>query len=178
MNPGKEGTLIWVGRVVKTQGIKGHVKVLSSGEGATTFPLGSTAYLKNGKGMKKSLTVASSRPHQQMTILGFREVQRIEEAQELVGCSLYIKPENLPRLSADEFYWYQLQGLEVKTEKGKILGRLEEIVPTGSNDVFVVRKDHEECLIPATDEVVVRVDLEGRTLVIRPMEGLLSEDDL
>jgi ribosomal 30S subunit maturation factor RimM len=44
--------------------------------------------------------------------------------------------------------------------------------------VFVVRKDHQECLIPATDEVVVHVDLEGQTMVIRPLEGLLPEDDL
>jgi 16S rRNA processing protein RimM len=178
MTPDKDKTMVWVGRVVKTQGIRGYVKVLSSGEGVAAFPRGSTAYLKNRKGMEKSLTVASSRPHQKMMILGFREVQRIEEAQELVGCSLYIAPGNLPVLSADEFYWYQLQGLEVKTEKGKYLGRLEEIVPTGSNDVFVVRKDLEECLIPATDEVVVHVDLEGRTMIVRPIEGLLAEDDL
>jgi 16S rRNA processing protein RimM len=178
MTPNPGSTRVLVGRVVKTQGIKGQVKVLSSGEGAGALPVGSTVYLTNGKGMEKSLTVESSRPHQKMTILAFREVQRIEEAEELVGCSLYLAPENLPTLSADEFYWYQLQGLEVKTEKGKSLGRLEEIVPTGSNDVFVVRKDHGEFLIPATDEVVVHVDLKSKVMVVRPIEGLLSEDDL
>jgi len=146
MTPDMEGTLVWVGRVVKTQGIRGQVKVLSSGEGAAAFPVGSITYLKNNKGIGKSLTVASSRPQRQMTILGFREVQRIEDAEELVGCSLYVPPENLPTLSADEYYWYQLQGLDVKTEKGKFLGKLEEIMPTGSNDVFVVRKDREEFL--------------------------------
>lgn len=178
MTPKPERTLVLVGRVVKTQGIKGAVKILSSGEGAAALPSGSTVYLTNGKGMEKSLTVESSRPHQQMTVLAFREVRRIEEAEELVGCSLYLEPENLPTLSDDEFYWYQLQGLEVKTEKGKFLGRLEDIVPTGSNDVFVVRKDHGEFLIPATDEVVVHVDLKSKTMVVRPIEGLLSEDDL
>jgi 16S rRNA processing protein RimM len=118
MTPKPERTLVLVGRVVKTQGIKGHVKILSSGEGAAALPAGTTVYLTNGKGMERSLTVESSRPHQQMTVLAFREVQRIEEAEELVGCSLYLEPENLPALSDDEFYWYQLQG-EVKTEKGK-----------------------------------------------------------
>ena len=102
----------------------------------------------------------------------------MEEAEELVGCSAYVAQESLPPLPADEFYWYQLRGLRVKTEEGKFLGRLEEIMRTGSNDVFVVRKDQKECLIPATDEVVVRVDLEGKTMVIRPLEGLLPEDDL
>ncbi len=178
MTPEPERTLVLVGRVVKTQGIKGQVKVISSGEGAAALPAGSTVYLTKGEGMEKLLTVDSSRPHQQMTILAFREVRRIEEAEDLVGCSLYLEPENLPALSDDEFYWYQLQGLEVKTEEGKFLGRLEEIVPTGSNDVFVVRRDHGEFLIPATDEVVVRVDLKRKTMVVRPIEGLLSEDDL
>ena len=58
------------------------------------------------------------------------------------------------------------------------MGILEEILPTGSNDVFVVRKDGREVLIPATDEVVVRVDLREKIMVIHPLEGLLSEDDL
>jgi 16S rRNA processing protein RimM len=55
---------------------------------------------------------------------------------------------------------------------------LEEIMPTGSNDVFVVRRDAQEVLIPATDEVVVQVDLQGKTMVIRPLKGLLPKDDL
>ena len=172
-----EESLVWVGQVVKTQGIKGQVRVSSAGEGAATFGVGSIVYLKNDKGMKKSLTVASSRPHRQMTILSFQEVKRMEEAEELVGSSAYVAQESLPALAADEFYWYQLRGLQVKTEEGRFLGKLEEIVPTGSNDVFVVRKDHQECLIPATDEVVVHVDLEDKTMVIRPLEGLLPEDD-
>jgi 16S rRNA processing protein RimM len=173
-----EDSLVWVGQVVKTQGVKGQVRLFSSGERGATFSVGSVVYLKNNKGMKKSLTVESSRPHRQMTILAFREVQRKEEAEELVGSSAYVARESLPVLGADEFYWYQLRGLQVKTEEGRFLGNLEEIFPTGSNDVFVVRKDHQECLIPATDEVVVHVDLEGQTMVIRPLEGLLPEDDL
>jgi len=173
-----EESLVLVGQVVKTQGIKGQVKVASSGEGAAAFAAGAIVYLKNDRGRKQSLTVESSRPHRQMTILAFREVQRIEEAEELVGCSVYVLPENLPVLPADEFYWYQLRGLQVKTERGTFLGTLEEIMPTGSNDVFVVRKNHQECLIPATDEVVVQVDLKGKTMVIRPLEGLLPENDL
>lgn len=173
-----EDDLVFVGRVVKTQGIKGQVRVSSAGEGAAAFAAGTIVCLKNDKGLKKYLTVASSRPRRQMTVVGFREVQRMEEAEELLGCSAYVAQKSLPDLPADEFYWYQLCGLQVKTEEGRFLGRLEEIVPTGSNDVFVVRKDHQECLIPATDEVVVRVDLDGKTLVIRPLEGLLPEDDL
>ena len=78
----------------------------------------------------------------------------------------------------DEFYWYQLQGLRVKTEDGIYLGILEEVIPTGSNDVFVVRKEGKEILIPATDEVVARINPQEKLMVIHPLEGLLPEDDL
>jgi 16S rRNA processing protein RimM len=128
--------------------------------------------------MKRSLTVHSSRFQGKFIILSFREIKRVEEAAELVGDSVYVSKEILAALPPDEFYDYQLRGLTVKTEGGVLLGILEEIIPTGTNDVFVVRKEGREVLIPATDEVVVRVDLREKVLVVHPLEGLLAEDDL
>lgn len=178
MTSAMEDSLIWVGRVVKTQGIKGQVRVSSPGGEITTFSRGKVVYLGNRQGVKKPLTVHSSRPHRQGIILCFEEIRRVEEAAELVGCSVYVPQESLEALPPDEFYEYQLLGLQVKTESGIFLGILEEIMPTGSNDVFVVRKNGQEVLIPATDEVVVQVDLQDKVMVIHPLEGLLSENDL
>jgi 16S rRNA processing protein RimM len=174
----KEDALLWVGKVVKTQGIKGEVRVLTGGENAGTFREGNAVYLEDGQGRRKTLTVQSSRLHRRLTIISFREIKRIEEAEELVGCSVFINKENLQDLPPDEFYWHQLIGLQVRTEEGLDVGTLEEVFSTGSNDVFVVRKKGQEVLIPATDEVVRKIDLDGKTLVIRPLEGLLPEDDL
>ena len=113
-----------------------------------------------------------------MTVLAFHEVQSIEEAQKLIGCSVYVNKADLNPLPPDEFYWYQLRGIRVETEDGNFLGILEEVIPTGSNDVFVVRKEEKEILLPATDEVVARVNLQEKVMVIHPLEGLLPEDDL
>ena len=171
-------SLVWVGRIVKTRGIRGEVKISSPGGGIAAFSGGKTVYLENRQGVKSGFTVHSSRLQGNFVILSLREIKRVEEAAEWVGGSVYVPEENLEALPPDEFYAYQLRGLTVKTEGGALLGILEEILPTGSNDVFVVRKDGREVLIPATDEVVVRVDLREKIMVIRPLEGLLSEDDL
>ena len=146
-----EDSLLWVGRIVKTQGIKGQVRLFASGEGGGgTFPKGTIVYLKDPKGTReKQVTVKSSRPRHPFTILGFHEIQRIEEAQEWVGCSAFIAKEGLAELPPDEFYAYQLLGLQVKTEQGAPLGILEEIIPTGSNDVFAVRKEGREITMPS-----------------------------
>lgn len=173
-----ENSLLLVGRVVKTQGIKGHVRVFSFGEGTATFCRGKTIYLKNAQGVVTPFTIESSRAHRQLTILAVQGVNRIEEARELVGCLIYLPKDSLEELPADEYYWHQLIGLKVKTERGTFLGTLERIFSTGSNDVFVVQGGNGEILIPATDEVVLQVDLKGGFLVIRPLEGLLARDDL
>ena len=175
-----EDSRLWVGRIVKTQGIKGQVRLFSSGEGGGgAFPKGTLVYLKDPQGTRKrQVTVASCRVRHPFTILGFQEIQRIEEAQEWVGCSAFIARESLAALPPDEFYAYQLLGLQVKTDQSVLLGVLEEIIPTGSNDVFVVRKDGQEVLLPATDEVVLRVDVAKREMTVRLLEGMWPEDDI
>ncbi len=175
-----EESLLWVGRIVKTQGIKGEVRLFSSGEGSSgALPKGTVVYLQDPQGTrKKQVTVASSRVRHPFTILGFQEIQRIEEAQEWVGCSAFIARESLAALPPDEFYAYQLLGLQVKTDQGVPLGILEEIIPTGSNDVFVIRKEGREILLPATDEVVLRVDIAKKEMTVRVLEGLWPDDDI
>lgn len=170
--------LVWVGRIVKIQGAKGEVRIHLSEGGTDTFYKGNRVSVEDARGVRKTFTVKSSRSKSQLTIVSFQEIHSREEAQDLVGCQVFVAEESLHPLPPDEFYWHQLRGLRVQTEKGDDLGILEEIIPTGSNDVFVVRKDGREVLIPATDEVVARVDLREKIMTIRPLEGLLPENDL
>lgn len=65
-------------------------------------------------------------------------------------------------------------GLEVWTTEGELLGKIARILPTGSNDVYVVPSRHGELLIPAIEDVVKSVDLEKGCVVIELIEGLLQ----
>ncbi len=173
-----EDRLLWVGRLVKTQGIKGEVRVFSPGGEALAQSRGKVVYLEDREGNRKAFTVAASRPLREFTVLAFQEIHSIEQARKLIGSSVYVSEANLSALPADEFYWFQIRGLRVETGEGRFLGILEEVFPTGSNDVFVVRKEGKEILLPATDEVVARVNLKEKVMVVNPLEGLLPEDDL
>ena len=176
MTVAMDDSLVWVGRVVKTQGIRGQMRV-SSGD-LKTFSRGRKLYVKNQEGGVRIFTVESSRLRKEVLVLSLAGVKKIEEAEQLLGCSVYVQKEDLEALPPDEFYWHDLRGLRVNTEEGAFLGTLEEVLATGSNDVFVVKKNGKEILIPATDEVVVRVDPREKIMTIRLLEGLLPEDDV
>lgn len=155
-----------IGKVVKAHGLKGHLKVLPYGETFSTLSAEEkiTANLPDGTSL--TLTVAEISPHQKTFLLISREIGTVEEAHRLVGAELCVPESRLPPTAPDEFYWYQLIGLEVVNTEGQKLGTLEEIIETGSNDVYVVRRGKEEILVPAIEEVVLDVDLQRRLMTV------------
>jgi len=79
----------------------------------------------------------------------------------------------LPELGEDTHLWFDLIGMAVYTTEDKYLGRIESIIETGSNDVYVVQDHEKEVLIPALESVVVDIDLEHKRMRVDLPEGLL-----
>ena len=108
-------------------------------------------------------------------IIKFHKIDSIEAAGRLVGQTLYILRDQFPDLPEDEYYWFQIEGLKVYDEDGHYYGNIEEIIRTGSNDVYVVREDEKELLLPMIDSVVKKIDLEAGELIFNPVEGLIED---
>ena len=77
-----------------------------------------------------------------------------------------------PRAIRREFFHYQLLGLQARTEEGEELGTLQEIIQTGSNDVYRIEKDGRELLLPAISQVIRRVDLSAGVMIVKLLEGM------
>jgi 16S rRNA processing protein RimM len=77
-------------------------------------------------------------------------------------------------LGENEFFHDQLIGIPVLTTDGEAIGLVDEIFETGSNDVYVVRKDDKEYLLPAIRDVIQEIDLNRRRIVIKTIPGLLD----
>ncbi len=93
-------------------------------------------------------------------------------AQELSGQWLTSPAHDSPKLSAGEFFHFQLLGLQARTEEGEELGTLREIIQTGSNDVYRIEKDGRELLLPAISQVIRRVDLSAGVMIVKLLEGM------
>ena len=94
------------------------------------------------------------------------------QAAPLTGKFLAALPDDEAALEEGEYFHYQLLGMRVRTEDGEELGELQEILETGSNDVYIVRKDGGELLIPATAQVVLEVNVAGGSMMVRLPDGL------
>ena len=96
-------------------------------------------------------------------IAGFAER---EEASQLTHVKIGVPKEALPELSEGEFYWNQLIGLSVFNTEGVALGTIAEIMPTGSNDVLVVKKEHTILIPYLPGDTIIEVDLKQQKMIV------------
>lgn len=166
--------LLLIGKITKPHGVRGKLKVYSYAESPQVFSDAQVLYLNLKSGSKKPLEIESVSFHGDMAIMGFVEIDNREKAEEIAGGELYIDKKYLKPLEEDEYYRYELIGLEVETIDGLNIGKIEDVFPTGSNDVLVVKKGKVENLIPVTREVVKEVDLEKKRVLIEPLENMIE----
>ncbi|HOP39766.1 MAG TPA: ribosome maturation factor RimM [Geobacteraceae bacterium] len=166
--------LILIGKVLGTHGIRGQLRIVPySGDPASITSL-RTFFLGKPGGQYESYVIERAVVHKKRALVKLKDLDDINQVLSLAGREVFIHRDQLPELSDGEYYWCDLIGLEVRTEEGDILGDLKNILETGSNDVYVVMSGEREILIPATEEVVLAVDLDGRSMTVRLPDGLLD----
>lgn len=162
-----------VGRIVGAHGIRGEVKVLPLTDyPEERFTAGSHLLLGDER---RQCTIRSSRSHKNMVLVVLEGVEDRNQAEELRGSDLFIPQEGAAPLPAGSYWEHDLLGLQVVTTDGREVGTVEEILHTGSNDVYAVSGPHGQVLVPALKDVVSEVDLAAGRLVIHPVAGLLDE---
>lgn len=170
-----EEELISVGMVSKAHGIKGRFMVLPYSRSGEGFREIERIFMHSRKGELHECKVLRAAPHKKMVLLQVEGWERIEAVEGFLGAEVLVRKEDLPEVSGGEYYCFDIIGMKVITEEGRVLGEVHEIIATGSNDVYVTRMDGKEYLIPAIDEVVLQVDLNKREITIHPKEGLLED---
>ena len=168
--------MVTIGKIIATHGVRGEVKVVSYSDVPGRFENLKQVQVEIASG-PRTLAVVGSRRAAEGYLLRFAAIATPEEASSLVGGLLQIPEERLAPPSENHYYEYQLIGMDVRSEDGKVLGVLKEVLTTNSNAVFVVGDTGgTEHLIPATRELVRSVDVNARTMVVRRVPGLLDED--
>lgn len=161
-----------VGIITSTHGIRGEVKVFPTTDDAARFKKLKKALLDTGK-ERLELEIQSVKFFKQFVIVKFKGIDNINDIERYKGKSLLVPRENAVPLKKDEYYIGDLIGMEVFTEEGRF-GVLKDVMETGANEVYIVDSDeHGEVLIPAIRQCILDVDVEGKRMKIRLMDGLI-----
>ena len=161
-----------IGKIVGIHGIKGTNKLRSYAESLSVFLPGRSILVRDLRGREASYEIHWVKPHTGTPLVSFKGITDYGQAKTLIGAELFIPQSELPELDEDTYYWYDLIGIEVVTMTGEFLGRIESIIETGSNDVYVVKSNEKEVLIPALESVVLEIDLEHKRMQVDLPEGL------
>jgi 16S rRNA processing protein RimM len=166
--------LIEIGRIVRSHGLEGRVKVLSYLE--TPDVLYDLSGLYVGRSVREAVlfplvAVQAGTGCFFLQLLGIGDR---DAAERLRGSSVWMPSEKMLKLPEGEYYWREIIGLQVITEEDQTLGRIEAVFPTGSNDVYVCRGAGQEILLPAIGDVVRRIDKDRGVMVVRLLKGLVG----
>lgn len=165
-----------IAKITATHGIRGEVRCQYYCDTAEVLCDFDELYLDKGA---KKVTISNAYPHKNVVIIKIDGVDSIEQAQPLIGKMLYLD-RNDAQLDEDLFFIQDIIGLTVKdADTGEVYGKITDVYQNGAADVFSIKRpeDGRELMFPNISEVVLKTDIEGGEMIIRPLKGLFDDED-
>ncbi len=164
-----------VAELGKPHGIRGEITALLRGVSGDELVAIETLRIRRSDETEAPVRVIRGRPKGTGWILQLDCAGDRSGAEALRGAVILAPRSDLPELEAGEWWVDDLVGLDVVSDEGESLGRLDEVLELPANDVYVVRSDRGEVLLPAIEDVIVEVDLEKKRMTVHLLPGLIEE---
>ncbi len=161
-----------IGQIVNTHGLKGFFKVVPYTDNIERFSELKRVFVVY-KNENIEFEIENVKYFKGMVILKLKGIDHINDAEKYKNCYLKIKREDAKKLKKNTYFIADLIGLSVYDEENNKIGILEEIFPTGSNDVYVVKKENgKQLLLPAILSVIKEVNIEKGKIVVDANGGV------
>ena len=165
-----EKSLIDIGQIVNTHGLKGEVKVNPWTDAPEVFEIVKTVYLENGASHK----VKGVRYQKACVLLKLSDVDSVEDAEALKGKTIYTDRAVFSDLPKDTYLVADIIGLEIRDEF-TVYGKIADVITTGSNDVYSVLMDDGKFIyVPAIKSVVKEISIDDGFVLVDMPKGLID----
>ena len=171
----KLNDLLEVGVVIGTHGLRGDLKIQPLPTGGLALPGAREVYLKDSEGHLARHEAVRSSLHKQNILLRLAGLDNFAAVEPLLGSSVWMAKADLPELDDEQYYWSDLEGLEVVDQQQGALGRVVGMFTTPAHDILEVDGPAGEILIPAIEPFLVQLDREKGLLHVNLPEGLVPE---
>lgn len=172
MERNMKNNILEIGQVVNTHGVRGELKIQTWCDEPEVYDELEYIYIDG-----KKYNILKNRLHKNCEIVAVEGINNINDAELLKNKIVTVEREALGSLPDGAYYIADLIGLEVKTADGKILGKIEDVIKTGSNDVYQIKGESKKpILIPVIDEVVNEVNIDDGYVLVTLMKGLIDDE--
>jgi len=161
-----------IGQIINIHGFKGEVKVYPLTDDMSRFKKLKEVFVEENDQLIKYV-VEEIKFQSNVIIMKLKGVDTEEAANKLRNRYIKVDRKSAVKLPRDTYFICDLIDLEVYDEEGLLLGKVKDVLQTGSNDVYVVQTDGKDILVPALKEVVRDIDIRNGKLVVRLPEGLI-----
>lgn len=163
-----------VGKISKSVGLKGEVRVTLLTDSPDRFRALKTVWLGSEEATATRYNIESVRVSPAAVVMQVEKVQTRTSADALRGQFVFVADNDEVKPKKGSYFIHEIVGMTVVDEAGMTIGTVQEVMKLPAHDVWVVTSGEKEFLIPAVKEVIRSVDVGRRTVVIRPMEGMLD----
>jgi len=162
-----------IGQIVNTNGLKGVLKIKPFTDDITRFEDLETIYIQEANELIE-FRIEQVRYSKNMVLLKLEGIDDINEAEKYRNFYLKINRKDAVELEENSYFIIDIIGSEVYTDENYLLGKVIDVLPTGSNDVYVVKtSEGKEILLPAIEDVIKDVDINNKKIIVHLLEGLI-----
>lgn len=167
-----------IGEVVSTHALKGEVKVKPWCDSIDVISSLEYLYLNDGNAINHAIKIENVKEHKGMAIIKLDGVDSVEDGAALRGKVLYARREDI-QIDEDSYFIVDLIGMQVyNIDSDELIGKIIDVTPTGANDVYHIKSTSGKIyLVPAIKKVVIDINIDAKTMKIRPLEGLFDDEN-
>lgn len=164
----------YLGKIAKKFSFKGEVLIYIDSDEPEQYEGMESVFVEIGKNLVPFFIEHASLHKNDLLRVQFEDVASEADADALIGKSLYLPLDLLPKLEGNKFYYHEVIGFEVEDKRLGIVGKIVSINDTVAQPLFEVMNGQVEILIPMIDQFLVEIDRKGKRVVMDLPEGLIE----
>ncbi len=165
----------YLGKIAKKFSFKGEVLIYLDTDEPELYENMESVFVDFNNNLVPFFMEQSSLYKNDFLRVKFEDVDSEADADEIIGCEIYLPLSMLPKLEGNKFYFHEVIGFDIEDQRLGIFGKIVSINDTAAQPLFEVIKDNvTEILVPMIDEFLVKIDRENKKVVMNLPEGLIE----
>ncbi len=164
----------YLGKIAKKFSFKGEVLAYLDTDEPELYENMESVFVELNKNLVPFFIENCSLHKNDFLRIKFEDVYTEQDADELIGCELYLPLSFLPKLEGNQFYYHEVIGFEIEDQRLGVVGKIVSVNDSTAQPLFEVLNGEVEMLIPMIDQFLVKVDRENKKVIMNLPEGLVE----